>query len=88
MQSWLALLMLPMFFMPFDYRIRGGGEGSSPRGLFAHLPRQRRNRDPRAFTLKYVAEVFKVRVAAADYRVAQLEGGDVGARVDLVGGVH
>jgi hypothetical protein len=55
---------------------------------FAHLPRQRRNGHPGALALKYVTEVFKVGVAAADDRVAQLEGGDVGARVDLVGGVH
>jgi hypothetical protein len=55
---------------------------------FAHLSRQRRNRDPRAFSLKYIAKVFKIRVAATDDGVAQLEGGDVGARVDLVGCVH
>ena len=54
----------------------------------SHLSRQRWNRDPRALALKDVAKVFKVRVATPDDRVAQLEGGDVGACVDLVRGVH
>lgn len=39
-------------------------------------------------TLKDVAEVFKVRVATANTAVAQLEGWDVGAALDLVGCVH
>ena len=78
----------------WDGRVAGGGEGGfvcsehTHRGTDTYLARQRRNRHPRALALQDLAEVFKVRVAAADDRVAQLEGGDVGARVDLVGGVH
>lgn len=53
-----------------------------------HLPRQRGDCDARAFPLEDVAEVFEVRVAAADGGVFQLEGGDVGSAHDLVGGVH
>ena len=56
--------------------------------VFLYLSRQRRNRHPGALALKYVTEVFKVGVATADDRVAQLEGGYVGARVDLVGRIH
>jgi len=53
-----------------------------------YLSRQWRNRHPRALALEDIAKVFKVRVAATDDGIAQLEGRDVGARVDLVGGVH
>ena len=56
--------------------------------FFSHLSRQWRNRHPRALALEDIAKVFKIRVAATDDGIAQLEGGDVGARVDLVGGVH
>ena len=54
----------------------------------SHLSRQGRNRHPGALSLKDIAEVFKVRVATTNDRVTQLESGDVGARVDLVGCVH
>ena len=53
-----------------------------------HLARQRRNGNPRAFPLEDVPEVLEVRVAAANDRVLELEGGNVGAADDLVGGVH
>lgn len=53
-----------------------------------NLARQRGNRDARALALQNVAEILEVRVAATDDGVAELEGGDVGARVDFVGGVH
>ncbi len=53
-----------------------------------HLPRQRRDGDARTLPLEDVAEVLKVGVAAAHDGGAELEGGDVGAGVDLVGGVH
>jgi len=46
------------------------------------------DRDPRALPLKYVAEVFKVRVAAAHAGLPQFEGGDVGLAEDLVVRVH
>lgn len=44
--------------------------------------------DPGALALEDVAEVLEVGVAAAHARLAQLEGGDVGAAQDLVVGVH
>ena len=53
-----------------------------------HLPWERGNRDARGLALEDVTEIFEVGVSAADDGVAQFEGGDVGARVDLVGGVH
>jgi hypothetical protein len=84
----LALVFLPpgsgVKLFP-QLRSMGGRQGLV---AFAHLPRQRRNGHPGALALQDVTEVFKVRVAAADDRVAQLEGGNVGARVDLVRGVH
>jgi len=46
------------------------------------------DRDPRALPLKYVTEVFKVRVAAAHAGLPQFEGGDVGLAEDLVVRVH
>lgn len=52
------------------------------------LARKRGDRDARRLALENVSEVLKVGVAAADDGVAQAEGGDVGARVDLVRGVH
>lgn len=53
-----------------------------------HLARQWRNRHPGAFSLENISEVLEVGIAAADYGVAQLEGWDVGACMDLVGSVH
>ena len=53
-----------------------------------HLARQRRDRHAGALPLQDVAEVLKVRVAAAHSRLSQLEGRDVGATYDLVVGVH
>lgn len=53
-----------------------------------HFPRQGRDRDPRAFALQDVAEVFKVRVPSAHDRVLQFERGDVCSADDLVRGVH
>lgn len=53
-----------------------------------HLPRQRRNRHPRALPLQNVAEVLKIRVAAAHAAVQQLERGDVGSADDFVVRVH
>lgn len=53
-----------------------------------HLPRQRRDGDARALALEDVAEVLKVRVAAAHSALPQLEGRDVGPADDLVVGVH
>ncbi len=49
---------------------------------------QWRDGDSCALTLQDVPEVFKIGVAAAHDRMAQLEGGNVGSRVDLVGSVH
>ena len=54
----------------------------------SHLPWQRWNGDSRTLALKDIAEVLEVRVTAADHRVAQLKGWDVGSGVDLVRGVH
>lgn len=53
-----------------------------------HLARQRRDSDARRLALEDVAEVLEVGVAAADGRLAQLEGRDVGPAEDLVVGVH
>jgi hypothetical protein len=53
-----------------------------------HFAGQRRDGHARALPLQDLAEVFEVRVAAADDGVAQLEGWDAGVQVDLVGGVH
>lgn len=53
-----------------------------------HLPRQRRNRDPGTLALENVAEILKIRVPPPHRRLPQLKGGDVGAAVDLVVGVH
>lgn len=53
-----------------------------------HLAWQRRDRNARALALKYVAEVLKVRVAAANGALPQLEGGDVGAADNLIVRVH
>lgn len=53
-----------------------------------HLARQGRDGDARGLALEDVAEVFEVAVAAADDRVAEFEGRDVGSCVDLVGGIH
>ena len=52
------------------------------------LPRQGRNGHARTLALEDISEVLEVGVAAAHDRVSQLEGRDVGACVDLVGGVH
>jgi hypothetical protein len=52
------------------------------------FPRQGRDGYAGGLSLQDVAEVLEVAVAAADDRVAQFEGGDIGARVDFVGGVH
>lgn len=43
--------------------------------------------DARGLALEQVAEDFEVGVAAADLGAAELEGGDVGAEADEVGGV-
>ena len=53
-----------------------------------HLSWQWGNGDSCTLTLQYVSEVFEVGVAAADYGMTKFEGGDVGAGVDFVGGVH
>lgn len=53
-----------------------------------HLARERGDGDARALSLQDIAEVLKVRVAAAHDGVFELEGGDVGAADDLVRGVH
>jgi hypothetical protein len=53
-----------------------------------YLARQRGDSDARGFALEDVAEVFEVAVAAADDAVLKLEGGDIGAALDLVGCVH
>jgi hypothetical protein len=53
-----------------------------------HLSRQRGDGDAGGLALEDVAEVLKVRVAAAHDGGAQLEGGDVGAGMDLVARVH
>lgn len=52
------------------------------------LARQGRNGDAGRLALEDVAEVLEVRVAAADGRVAELEGGYVCAALDLVVCVH
>ena len=41
-----------------------------------------------ALPLKYIAEVLEVRVAPAHDGVPELEGWNIRARVNLVGGVH
>lgn len=53
-----------------------------------HFSRQRGDGHARTLPLQYVAEVFEIRVSAADAALAQLEGGDVGAAEDLVVRVH
>lgn len=53
-----------------------------------HFSWERRNGDARGLALEDVAEVLEVGVSAADDGVPELESGDVGAGVDLVGGVH
>ena len=53
-----------------------------------HLARQWGNGDSRALALQDIAEILEIGVAAANDRVLQLEGGDVGSADDLVGGVH
>lgn len=53
-----------------------------------HLPRQWRDRDARALSLQYIAEILEVGVPAAHNRVFQLEGRDIGSANDLVGSVH
>jgi hypothetical protein len=52
------------------------------------LARQRRDRHARRLALQHVPEVLEVGVAAADGRLLEFEGGDVGHDVDLVVGVH
>lgn len=49
---------------------------------------ERRNRHARTFALEYIAEIFKIAVAAADGAVAKLECGDIGAADNFVVGVH
>jgi len=49
---------------------------------------QRWYSDARALALQYVAEGFEVAVAPAHGGGFELEGGDVGAHYDFVGGVH
>lgn len=56
--------------------------------VWSYLSRQWWDRDTRALALKDVAEVLEVGIATADDGVAQFERGDVGARVDFVGGIH
>lgn len=53
-----------------------------------YLTRQRGNGDARTLALEDITEVLEVGVAAAHNRVLELEGGNVGAADDLVGGVH
>lgn len=53
-----------------------------------YFSRKRGDRDARALTLQNVAEVFKVRVAAADGGVFEFEGRDVGSTDYFVVGVH
>lgn len=53
-----------------------------------NLARQRGNSHPRALALEDITEILKVGVAAAHYRVLQLERRDVGPADDLVRGVH
>lgn len=53
-----------------------------------HLAGQRRDGHAGALALEDVAEILEIGVAAAHDGVAQLEGGDVGAGVDFVRGVH
>lgn len=53
-----------------------------------HLPRQWRDRHPRALPLENIAEVLEIGVSAAHDRMLELEGWDVGSAHDLVGGVH
>lgn len=53
-----------------------------------HLAGKRGDGHAGALPLKDVAEVLKVRIAAAHRRLPQLEGGDVGATYNLVVGVH
>ena len=50
--------------------------------------RQGRDGHAGALALEDVAEVFEVAVPPTDDGVAQFEGGNIGARVDLVGCVH
>jgi hypothetical protein len=52
------------------------------------LARQRRDGDARRLALEDVAEGLELVVSAAHRRRLELEGGDVGAHYDLVGGVH
>ena len=53
-----------------------------------HLAGQRGNGDAGGLALQDVAEVLEVGVPATDDAVFELEGGDVGAADNLVGGVH
>ena len=53
-----------------------------------HLSRQRRDSNAGRFTLQNVAEVLEIAVPPTDAGVAQLEGRDVGAALDLVARVH
>ena len=53
-----------------------------------HFSRQWRDGDPCALSFKYVAEVFKIGVAAPDGAVFELKGGDIGPADDLIVGVH
>jgi len=50
--------------------------------------RERRDVDPRGLVLEDISEGFKIGVAPAYKRMAQLEGGNVGLAYDLVVGVH
>lgn len=53
-----------------------------------HFPRQRRYGDPGALPLKYVAEIFKIRITAAYGAMFEFEGWDAGPANDLVVRVH
>ncbi len=53
-----------------------------------HLPRQRRDRHPRALPLQYIPEILKVGIPPAYGAVLELEGGNVGPADDLVVCVH
>lgn len=51
------------------------------------LARQGRNGHARTFAFKNVAEVLKVRIAAAHTAVAEFEGRDIGRKDDFIGGI-
>ena len=53
-----------------------------------HLAGQWRYSHPRALTLQYVTEVFKIGVPPTDRAVLKLESGNVGATDNFIIGIH